>query len=93
MLRPGKVRRRPLPVIRPGRQVGVNAAFRSEQLGGQLQERFFISACVPGQGAAQGFPRFFLQGAMLGAGAGFEPGAQGVIDMADQQAGRREPPL
>jgi len=86
MLRPREVRRRPLPVIRPGRQVEVNAAFRSEQPGGELQEGFFL-VCVPGQGAAQGFPRLLLQGAMMGAGAGFQPGTQGVIDMADEQAG------
>lgn len=93
MLRPGEVRRRPLPVIRPGRQVEVKAAFRSEQPGGELQEGFFFSVCIPGQGAAQGFARLLLKGAMVGAGAGFEPGTQGVIDMADKQAGHREPLL
>lgn len=83
MLRPGEVRRRTLPVVRPGRQIEVNAAFPSEQPGGELKDGFLLSACVPGQGATEGFPHFLLQGAMVGAGAGFEPGAQGVIDMAD----------
>lgn len=87
MLRPREVRRRPLPVVRPGRQIEVDAAFRSEQLGGELKDGFLLFICVPGQGAAQGFSHFLLQGAMVGAGTGFEPGAQGVIDMADQQAG------
>lgn len=87
MLRPGEVRRRPLPVIRPGWQIEVDAAFRSEQLGGELKDGLFLSACIAGQGAAQGFSHFLFQGTMVGAGAGLEPGTQGVIDMADQQAG------